>query len=122
MTVRVIETPTVIHAAGQPPKEIREFIGRVNSGTAEVSIARMSSPPGWKEPGQRPQFNEYTVVLSGTLEVNLPGTKLSVHAGQAIIVPAGEWVQYQTPLGAEYMAVCVPAFSPETVHRVTMAP
>lgn len=122
MTARLIEKPTVIHAAGQPPKEIREFIGRVNSGTAEVSIAKMTSPPGWKEPGQTPQFNEYTVVLKGTLVVNTRDGSLSVHAGQAVIVPAGQWVQYQTPQGAEYVAVCVPAFSPGTVHRDQAAP
>lgn len=117
MTARLIEKPTVIAAAGSPPKEIQEFIGRVNSGTSEVSVARMISAPGWKEPGQTPQFNEYTVVLKGALQVNLRDRQIVVRAGQAITVPAGEWVQYETPEGAEYVAVCVPAFSPGTVHR-----
>src|SRR5512135_984025 len=111
--------PTVIQAAGTPPKLIEEFIGRVNSQTAEVSIARMTSPAGWSEPGQTPAFNEYTVVLRGTLRVKLKDSELDVDAGQAIIIEAGEWVQYSTPYagGAEYIAVCLPAFSPEAVHR-----
>jgi mannose-6-phosphate isomerase-like protein (cupin superfamily) len=115
-----IPKPTVIPAAGTPPKQIEEFIGKVNSRTAEVSIARMISPKGWSEPGQTPQFNEYTVVLRGTLTVKLKDKELDVSAGQAIIVEAGEWVRYSTPYdgGAEYIAVCLPAFSPETVHRV----
>jgi mannose-6-phosphate isomerase-like protein (cupin superfamily) len=115
----LIQKPTVIQAAGQPPKTIEEFIGRVNSDTAAVSIARMKSPPGWSEPGQTPEFDEYTVVLRGCLHVRLKDAEFDVGAGQAIIVKAGEWVQYSSPSpeGAEYMAVCIPAFSPETVHR-----
>ena len=114
-----IQKPTVIEAAGQPPKSIEEFAGRVNSGTAAVSIARMKSPCGWSEPGQTPEFDEYTVVLKGCLHVKLKDTAFDVAAGQAVIVEAGEWVQYSSPLpeGAEYIAVCVPAFGPEIVHR-----
>jgi mannose-6-phosphate isomerase-like protein (cupin superfamily) len=113
-----IQKPTVIRAAGSPPKLIEEFIGKVNSRTSEVSIARMTSPAGWSEPGQKPAFNEYTVVLRGTLRVRLKDRELDVAAGQAIV---GEWVQYGTPNagGAEYIAVCLPAFSPEAVHRDT---
>jgi mannose-6-phosphate isomerase-like protein (cupin superfamily) len=117
--MRYIQRPTVIRAAGSPPKQIEEFIGRENSQTSEVSIARMTSPAGWSEPGQTPEFNEYTVVLRGTLKVRLKDNELEVSAGQAIITQAGEWVQYSTPYagGAEYIAVCLPAFSPGTVHR-----
>jgi len=115
--VQIVESPTRIQAAGNPPKQIEEFIGRVNSGTTEVSIARMVSPPGWSEPGQTPQFNEYTVVLKGELHVQLEDRTLVVSAGQAVIVGGGEWVRYATPGGAEYLAVCVPAFSPELVNR-----
>jgi mannose-6-phosphate isomerase-like protein (cupin superfamily) len=115
----LIEKPTTIQAAGQPPKLIEEFIGRVNSKTTVVSIARMKSPSGWSEPGQTPEFDEYTVVLFGSLHVKLKGQEFDVVAGQAIIVEAGEWVQYSTPSpeGAEYIAVCIPAFSPTMVHR-----
>jgi mannose-6-phosphate isomerase-like protein (cupin superfamily) len=115
----LIEQAAMIAAAGQPPKRIEEFIGRVNSGTAAVSIARMTSPPGWSEPGQTPEFDEYTIVLRGCLHVALKDSAFDVSAGQAIIVEAGEWVQYSSPgpSGAEYIAVCIPAFSPETVHR-----
>lgn len=115
----LIQKPTVIQAAGQPPKLIEEFIGRVNSKTAAVSIARMKSPPGWSEPGQTPEFDEYTAVLRGTLHVKLHDGEYNVGAGQAIVVQSGEWVQYSSPSpeGAEYLAVCIPAFSPETVHR-----
>ena len=109
----VIDKPTVIEAAGNLPKRIEEFVGRVNSRTAAVSVARMVSPPGWVEPGQTPEFDEYTVVLRGTLRVN----GIDVRAGQAVIAHAGEHVQYSTPEGAEYIAVCLPAFSMETVHR-----
>jgi quercetin dioxygenase-like cupin family protein len=112
-----IEAPTRLQAAGQPPKQIEEFFGRVNSGTAEVSVARMVSPAGWREPGQTPRFNEYTVVLKGELHVQLRDQTVVVRAGQAIAVQAGEWVQYATPAGAEYLAVCVPAFAPDAVHR-----
>lgn len=117
--MRHIQKPTIIRAAGRPPKQIEEFIGRVNSQTSEVSIARMTSPAGWSEPGQTPEFNEYTVVLRGTLSVKFKDREVEVAAGQAIIVEAGEWVQYSSPHagGAEYIAVCVPAFSPETVRR-----
>ncbi len=117
---KLIEKPTVIPAAGTKPKKIEEFVGRVNSETAVVSIARMNSPPGWVEPGQRPEFDEYTLVLSGRLRVESEnGAHLDVHAGQAVIVHGGEWVRYSTPEpeGAEYVAVCLPAFSPDTVHR-----
>jgi mannose-6-phosphate isomerase-like protein (cupin superfamily) len=116
---RLIATPTRIQAAGNKPKEIAEYVGRVNSGTASVSIARMKSPSGWLEPGQVPQFDEYTLVLAGTLRVEGRDGAIDVHAGQAVIAPAGEWVRYSSPAegGAEYVAVCVPAFSPETVHR-----
>jgi len=117
--MKYINNPSIIHAAGNPPKQIEEFIGKVNSQTSEVSIARMISPAGWSEPGQKPEFNEYTVVLRGTLKVKLKDSEVDISAGQAIIINAGEWVQYSTPYagGAEYIAVCLPAFSPETVHR-----
>lgn len=114
-----IPNPTRIAAAGNKPKLIEEFVGRVNSGTEAVSIARMRSPSGWGEPGQTPEFDEYTVVLRGTLQVESAGGVLQVHAGQAVIAPAGQWVQYSSPgpEEAEYIAVCLPAFSPATVHR-----
>ena len=115
-----ISAPKRIEAAGNKPKTIEEFIGRVNSGTETVSIARMQSPPGWLEPGQRPEFDEFTVVLRGALEVRTEdGATLLVSAGQAIIAHKGEWVQYGTPgaEGAEYVAVCLPAFAPDIVHR-----
>lgn len=116
---RVIRDPTRIHAHGEPPKVIEEYLGRVNSGTTELSVARMISPPGWSEPGQTPEFAEYTVVLRGVLHVESRGNSHDVTAGQAIIVEPGEWVRYSTPgaEGAEYIAVCLPAFSPDTVHR-----
>jgi len=115
----LIEQAAVIPAAGSKPKKIEEFIGRVNSATAEVSIARMTSPGGWVEPGQQPAFTEYTLVLQGELRVETEEGVLVVKAGQAVIVSAGEWVRYSTPgaQGAEYIAVCLPAFSPEIVHR-----
>jgi mannose-6-phosphate isomerase-like protein (cupin superfamily) len=114
-----ISAPTVIPAAGEPPKIIEEFFGRVNSQTSEVSIAKMTSPSGWREPGQMPEFDEYTVVLRGELQVETRSVTHKVAAGQAILVNAGEWVRYSTPSqhGAEYIAVCLPAFSPQTVHR-----
>jgi mannose-6-phosphate isomerase-like protein (cupin superfamily) len=114
-----IAAPTVIPAAGQLPKIIEEFIGRVNSQTAAVSIAKMTSPSGWREPSQTPEFDEYTIVLRGELHVETREAIHKVRPGQAIIVNAGEWVRYGTPgpEGAEYIAVCMPAFSPETVHR-----
>ncbi len=114
-----IISPTIIQAAGNKPKKIEEFVGRVNSATEGLSIARMTSPCGWVEPGQTPQFNEFTVVLRGTLHIDYQGGELDVHAGQAVITQRGEWVRYSTPAaeGAEYIAVCLPAFSPQTVHR-----
>lgn len=116
---KLLEQPTRILAAGNKPKEILEYFGRVNSGTGAVSIAKMRSPEGWIEPGQTPEFDEYTVVLSGVLRVASRQGHVDVAAGQAVLVPGGEWVQYSTPgaEGAEYIAVCLPAFSPETVHR-----
>lgn len=116
---RLIVEPTRIAAAGNKPKIIEEFIGRVNSSTSAVSIARMKSPSGWTEPAQTPEFDEYTLVLAGSLRVTSREGELDVAAGQAVIAPAGEWVQYSSPGpdGAEYIAVCLPAFSPETVHR-----
>ena len=115
----LIAHPTVIEAAGNKPKVIEEYIGRVNSRTTEVSIAKMQSPAGWVEPGQTPEFDEYTVVLRGTLRVTTKDSVMDVSGGQAIIIRAGEWVQYSSPEkgGAEYIAVCLPAFSPKTVHR-----
>jgi mannose-6-phosphate isomerase-like protein (cupin superfamily) len=115
----LISKPTRIEAAGNTPKLIDEHIGRVNTGTGEISIAHMRSPGGWVEPGQTPEFDEFTVVLKGMVRVNHGGGTLDVHAGQAVIAHKGEWVQYSTPLaeGAEYIAVCLPAFSPQTVHR-----
>jgi hypothetical protein len=113
----LIAAPTVIAAAGHPPKKIEEFIGRVNSKTDALSVARMTSPPGWLEPGQTPQFDEFTVVLRGTLRIESKTGTLDVAAGQAVITHGGEWVRYSTPQGAEYIAVCLPAFSPATVHR-----
>ena len=115
-----ISGPSVVQAAGNKPKEIREYIGRVNSKTEEVSIAHMTSPCGWVEPGQCPEFTEYTVVIRGMLRVEHElGEPVDVYAGQAIITMPGEWVRYSTPSrdGAEYIAVCLPAFSPETVFR-----
>ena len=113
----LIDTPSRVEAAGTKPKLIDEFVGRVNTEEARVSIARMQSPEGWVEPGQRPEFDEWTLVLDGTLSVEHEGGALDVRAGQAVLVRAGEWVRYSTPEGAHYVAVCLPAFSPETVHR-----
>jgi len=112
-----ISSPKIIEAAGNKPKRIEEYVGRVNSDTAAVSVARMQSPPGWVEPGQTPEFDEYTVVLHGMLRVTSREGVIDVAAGQAVITHAGEWVQYSTPEGAEYVAVCLPAFAPGTVHR-----
>ncbi len=116
---RLIERPTIIEAAGNKPKQIEEFAGRVNSGHEAVSIARMRSSAGWKEPGQKPEFEEVTVVVDGMLRVEYEGGVFEVRAGQAIVAEPGEWVRYSTPEpgGAEYIAVCLPAFSPEAVHR-----
>lgn len=119
MSPELVEGPTVVEAAGNKPKVIREYVGRVNTRTAAVSIAHMRSPGGWIEPAQVPEFDEYTLVLKGTLRVEHEGGELCVAAGQAVIARRGEWVRYSTPEpeGAEYVAVCLPAFSPETVHR-----
>jgi len=116
---RLIENPTVIHAAGNKPKTIEEYAGRVNSGHAGVSVARMISPEGWVEPGQRPEFEEITLVLRGVLRVEHERGALDVRAGQAVVTHPGEWVRYSSPEpgGAEYVAVCMPAFTPQTVHR-----
>src|SRR5438132_152129 len=115
----LVAAPTRIQAAGNKPKIIEEYIGRVNSRLETLSIARMQSPAGWIEPGQTPEFEEYSIVLKGTLRVAYAGGHLDVHAGQAVIAHAGEWVQYSSPSaeGAEYIAVCMPAFSPFLVHR-----
>ena len=115
----VIKSPIIIEAAGNKPKIIEEYFGRVNSKTEGVSIAKMTSPQGWVEPGQCPEFDEYTVVLKGTLQVKTEKEVLDIKAGSAILTKKGEWIQYSTPYkeGAEYVAVCLPAFSPEIVHR-----
>ena len=114
-----IHSATQIRAAGTKPKVIEEFFGRVNSSETQLSIAHMVSPAGWVEPGQTPEFDEYTVVLRGTLHVSYNGGMFDVHTGQAVAVRKGEWVQYSSPFegGADYISVCLPAFSPETVHR-----
>ena len=115
---QLIKAPTQIAAAGEPPKLIEEFVGRVNSKTESLSVARMTSPRGWKEPGQRPGFDEFTLVLEGSVRVEFDGGEMTVKAGEAVITLAGEWVRYSTPdSGAKYIAVCLPAFSPETVNR-----
>jgi quercetin dioxygenase-like cupin family protein len=114
---RLIAQPKRITAAGNKPKQIEEFVGRVNSADERISIARMQSPSGWEEPGQRPEFREISVVLRGMLRVEHEGGVLEVQAGQAAVCEPGEWVRYSTPDGAEYVAICLPAFSPETVHR-----
>lgn len=116
---RKLHAPARINAQGEPPKVIEEFVGRVRTGTAAVSVARMTSPSGWSEPGQTPEFAEYTIVLKGELRVETRAGVEDVCAGEAIIVDAGEWVRYSTPHpeGAEYIAVCTPAFSPDLVHR-----
>ena len=115
----LISQPTKIEAAGNKPKIIEEFIGRVNSDESRLSVAKMKSPGGWVEPGQTPQFDEFTIVLKGMLRVKHKGGEIDVRSGQAIIAHAGEWVQYSSPEaeGAEYVAICLPAFSPTTVHR-----
>ncbi len=115
----LISKPSIVEAVGTKPKQIEEYAGRVNSGHEGVSVARMISPEGWEEPGQRPEFEEITVVLRGTLRVEYEGGHLDVNAGQAVVTSAGEWIRYSSPAlgGAEYMAICLPAFSPATVHR-----
>jgi mannose-6-phosphate isomerase-like protein (cupin superfamily) len=115
----LIPAPTVIQAAGNKPKRIEEYAGRVNTGHADVSVARMVSPEGWQEPGQRPEFEEITLVLRGLLRVEHEGGTMDVRAGQAVVTRPGEWVRYGSPAsgGAEYVAICLPAFSPASVHR-----
>ena len=115
----LIEKPTIIEAAGNKPKKIEEYAGRVNTGNKGVSVARMTSPEGWREPGQRPEFEEITIVIEGTLVVEHEGGTLEVGAEQAVTARPGEWVRYSTPKpsGAKYIAVCIPAFSPEKVNR-----
>jgi len=115
----LIEEPTRVAAAGQPPKLIDEYVGRANTGQGSLSIAHMRSPSGWAEPGQRPEFDEFTIVLRGALVVEAEGGRMTVQAGQAVHARPGEWVRYSTPGadGAEYISVCVPAFAPDTVHR-----
>lgn len=117
--IKLIESPSIIEAAGTKGKIIEEFFGRVNSKNSEISIARMKSPEGWEEPGQKPEFDEYTVVLKGKLKVKTSEDEYNVTAGQAVLISKDEWVQYSSPFegGAEYVAVCLPAFSPDTVHR-----
>jgi quercetin dioxygenase-like cupin family protein len=116
---RLIDAPVIVQAAGEPPKRIEEYVGRARTGDARASVARMISPAGWQEPGQRPEFEEITVVLRGLLRVEHEGGTFDVHAGQAVVTAPGEWVRYGTPEpdGAEYISVCLPAFSPDTVHR-----
>ncbi|GAA4447210.1 hypothetical protein GCM10023189_03330 [Nibrella saemangeumensis] len=115
----LLAQPTIIEAAGNKPKRIEEYAGRVNSNHSNVSVARMVSPAGWEEPGQRPEFEEITVVLKGMVRVEYDGGSLEVRAGQAVVAYPGEWIRYSSPEpeGAEYIAVCLPAFSPDTVHR-----
>jgi ethanolamine utilization protein EutQ len=115
----LIENPIKVAAAGSKPKKIEEYVGRASSGTEEISVARMVSPAGWREPGQRPQFREITIVLRGLLRVEHVSGVLDVRVGQAVVAHPGEWIRYSTPQadGAEYVAICVPAFSPATVHR-----
>jgi len=116
---KIIAAPSIVAAAGTKPKRIEEFVGRINSGDANVSIARMTSPGGWTEAGQRPEFEEITLVLRGVLRVEHQGGTFDVRAGQAVVTAPGEWIRYSTPElgGAEYVAVCIPAFSPDSVHR-----
>src|SRR5579862_1127203 len=115
--VEKIESPSVVESAGNLPKRIEEFAGRVNTGDERISIARMTSPPGWQEPAQTPEFDEWTLVLDGTVVVEHEGGQVEVGPGEAVMSKAGEWVRYSTPGGAQYVAVCLPAFSPEIVHR-----
>lgn len=115
---RLIEGPTTVPAAGIPPKRIDEYVGRVNTQTTDLSVAHMRSPAGWSEPGQRPEFDEVTIVLKGSMRIEHEGGEMTVNAGQAVITHRGEWVRYSTPdTATEYIAVCWPAFSPETAHR-----
>lgn len=114
---RLLDAPVVVAAAGFPPKRIEEHVGRVTTGDSGISVAKMTSPAGWVEPGQRPEFREITLVLAGALVVEHEGGSVEVPAGRAIVTEAGEWVRYSTPGGAEYVAICLPAFAPDTVHR-----
>lgn len=116
---KLIDTPTVIEAAGNKPKRIEEFVGKVNTDSSEISVAKMTSPSGWVEPGQTPEFREITFVISGELHIEHKGGKLKVMSGQTVITEPNEWVRYSTPAeeGAEYIAICMPAFSPESVNR-----
>lgn len=114
---RMIGQPRVVESAGNKPKRIEEYAGRVATDEERISVARMKSPAGWQEPGQKPDFEEITVVLSGVVQIEHSGGVLEVRAGQAVVTKPGEWVRYSTPEGAEYVAVCLPAFSPDTVHR-----
>jgi ethanolamine utilization protein EutQ (cupin superfamily) len=115
----LIESPTIVQALGHPPKKIEEFVGRVNSGHTGVSVARMTSPEGWHEPGQTPEFDELTLVLAGKLRVEWAEGAVEVGAGQAVVTHAGQWVRYSTPFvgGAQYVAICLPAFAPDLAHR-----
>ena len=116
--MKKVSSPSIIKSVGNKPKVIEEYVGRVNSGTNSISIAKMSSPPGWKEPGQKPQFDEYTIVLNGILKVESRTETVFVKEGEAVIVNSGEWIRYSTPNeGAEYIAICLPAFSLDTVNR-----
>ena len=116
--MKKISSPSIIKSVGNKPKVIEEYVGRVNSGTNSISIAKMSSPPGWEEPGQKPEFDEYALVLNGTLKVESRTETVFIKEGEAVIVNSGEWVQYSTPNeGAEYIAICLPAFSLDTVNR-----
>lgn len=116
---KLIDTPTIIEAAGNKPKRIEEFVGKVNTKSSEISVAKMTSPGGWVEPGQTPEFREITYVISGELHVEHKDGTIKVRSGQSIITEPGEWVRYSTPAaeGAEYVAICLPAFSPDSVHR-----
>jgi quercetin dioxygenase-like cupin family protein len=115
--MKIIKKPVVIKAMGNPPKKIEEFIGAVSSGSNNVSIARMKSPKGWSEPGQTPEFDEYSTVLKGALKVKTKAKAIILKAGQSVIIKAGTWVKYSTPVKSEYISVCVPAFSPDKAHR-----
>jgi len=117
--VTKIQSPTLIKSEGNKPKVIEEYVGRINSGTAQVSVAKMRSPGGWLEPGQTPEFDEYTLVIAGTLRVETHEGSVDIEAGEAVIAPKGQWVRYSSPseAGAEYIAVCLPAFDPDIVHR-----
>jgi mannose-6-phosphate isomerase-like protein (cupin superfamily) len=115
--MKIVKKAKSINAMGNPPKKISEYIGRVNSKTKDISIARMISPKGWSEPGQKPEFDEYSIVLKGSLKIRTKHVTVNLKAGQSVIMPSGTWVQYSTPKGAEYISVCTPAFSPEKAHR-----